>query len=53
MTGWCRSVVSTIFGRVELALHEQVARKQPAKLAAHECVIKGNSLSWNDAEGSQ
>lgn len=43
-----RSIVSTLVGRVEVAASERVARKPLANLAAYECVLRGNALSWDD-----
>ena len=47
-----RTIVSTLVGRVIVATVEQVNRKPPNSLAAYECVLKGNSLSWDDAKSA-
>ena len=46
-----RTIVSTLVGRVEVAATERISRKPPASLAAYECVLKGNALSWVDRAG--
>jgi adenylate cyclase len=42
------TIVSTLVGRVQAADAERARRKPPAKLAAYECVIRGNALPWDD-----
>jgi len=46
-----QTIVSTLVGRVEAADTERARRKPPLSLAAYECVLKANSLSWDDPEG--
>ncbi|MBG1232218.1 winged helix-turn-helix domain-containing tetratricopeptide repeat protein [Aestuariivirga litoralis] len=46
-----RTIVSTLVGRVIVATLEQTNRKPPKSLAAYECVLKGNALSWSQAAG--
>lgn len=46
-----QTIVSTLVGRVEASDTERVRRKPPLSLAAYECVLKANSLSWDDPEG--
>jgi TolB-like protein/tetratricopeptide (TPR) repeat protein len=43
-----QTIVSTLAGRVEVSTAERVRRKQPTSLAAYECVLRGNALSWDD-----
>ena len=45
-------IVSTLVGRVEVTDAERARRKPPASLAAYECVLKGNELSWDDPAGA-
>ena len=47
-----QTIVSTLVGRVQAADTERARRKPPASLAAYECVLKGNALPWDDAEGA-
>ena len=47
-----QTIVSTLVGRVEVSAAEHAARKPPTSLAAYECVLKGNALSWDDPMGS-
>ena len=47
-----RTIVGTLVGRVQASDHERIRRKPPASLAAYECVLKGNALSWDDPEGA-
>ena len=47
-----RTIVSTLVGRVIVATVELANRKPPNGLAAYECVLKGNALSWGDAGGA-
>jgi TolB-like protein/tetratricopeptide (TPR) repeat protein len=46
-----QTIVSTLVGRVEVSVNESVRRKPPASLAAYECVLKCNALSWDDPAG--
>lgn len=43
-----QTIVSTLVGRVRARDAERASRKPPASLAAYECVLKGNALSWGD-----
>jgi adenylate cyclase len=45
-----RTVVSTLVGRVQVSDVERARRKPPASLAAYECLLKGNALSWDDPD---
>jgi TolB-like protein len=45
-------IVSTLVGRVEVSATERARRKPPASLAAYECVLKGNAMSWDDPRGA-
>jgi TolB-like protein len=47
-----QTIVSTLVGRVQASDSERVRRKPPASLAAYECVLKGNALSWDDPNGA-
>ena len=46
-----QTIVSTLVGRVEASDTERARRKPPMSLAAYECVLKANSLAWDDPEG--
>jgi TolB-like protein/tetratricopeptide (TPR) repeat protein len=46
-----QTIVSTLAGRVEASDTERARRKPPLSLAAYECVLKANSLSWDEPEG--
>jgi TolB-like protein/tetratricopeptide (TPR) repeat protein len=46
-----QTIVSTLVGRVQVSDVERARRKPPASLAAYECVLKGNSLPWDDPVG--
>lgn len=46
-----QTIVSTLVGRLEASDTERARRKPPLSLAAYECVLKANSLSWDDPEG--
>jgi adenylate cyclase len=46
-----QTLVSTLAGRVQVSLNERSRRKPPASLAAYECVLKCNALSWDDPAG--
>jgi TolB-like protein len=46
-----QTIVSTLVGRVEASDIERARRKPPQSLAAYECVLKANSLSWDDPAG--
>ena len=43
-----QTIVSTLVGRVRARDAERASRKPPASLAAYECVLQGNALSWGD-----
>ncbi len=47
-----QTIVSTLVGRVEVSDAERARRKPPASLAAYECVLKGNALSWGNPAGA-
>jgi TolB-like protein len=47
-----QTIVSTLAGRVEVSTVERARRKPPTSLAAYECVLRGNALSWDDASGA-
>ena len=47
-----RTIVSTLVGRVQAADVERSRRKPPASLAAYECVLQGNALTWSDPAGA-
>jgi TolB-like protein/Tfp pilus assembly protein PilF len=47
-----QTIVSTLVGRVEFSAAEQARRKPPTSLAAYECVLRGNALSWDDPLGA-
>jgi adenylate cyclase len=47
-----QTVVSTLVGRVQVSDVERARRMPPASLAAYECVLKGNALPWDDADGA-
>jgi len=46
-----QTLVSTLVGRVHVCVNERARRKPPASLAAYECVLKCNALSWDDPAG--
>ena len=46
-----QTIVSTLVGRVQVSDVERARRKPSANLAAYECVLKGNALAWDDADG--
>lgn len=48
-----RTIVSTLVGRVIAADVERAKRKPPSNLAAYECVLKGNALSWDEPISAQ
>src|SRR5215831_656264 len=47
-----QTIVSTLVGRVEASAAECAGRKPPTSLAAYECVLRGNALSWDDPIGA-
>jgi TolB-like protein len=47
-----QTIVSTLVGRVQASAVEQARRKPPTSLAAYECVLKCNALSWDDPSGA-
>ena len=46
-----RTIVGTLVGRLQASDIERTRHKPPANLAAYECVLKGNALTWDDPEG--
>lgn len=46
-----QTIVSTLVGRIHASDTERARRKPPASLAAYECVLQGNALPWDDADG--
>jgi TolB-like protein len=47
-----QKIVSTLVGRVEVSAAERARRQPPTSLAAYECVLRGNALSWDDPLGA-
>jgi TolB-like protein len=47
-----QKIVSTLVGRVEASETDRARRKPPTSLAAYECVLKSNALSWADPTGA-
>ncbi len=47
-----RTIVSTLVGRVQVTDADRARRKHAASLEAYECVLKGNSLPWDDPGGA-
>jgi tetratricopeptide (TPR) repeat protein len=47
-----QTIVSTLVGRVEASETDRARRKPPTSLAAYECVLKSNALSWIDPAGA-
>lgn len=47
-----QTLVSTLVGRAQVSMNERSRRKPPASLAAYECVLKCNALSWDDPAGA-
>jgi TolB-like protein/tetratricopeptide (TPR) repeat protein len=47
-----QTIVSTLVGRVQVSDAERARRKPPTSLAAYECVLKCNALSWDDPTGA-
>lgn len=47
-----QTVVSTLVGRIQLWEVERVRRKPPSSLLAYECVLKANSLYWDNPDGA-
>ncbi len=47
-----QTIVSTLVGRVHVSVNERARRKPPTSLAAYECVLKGNALTWDDPAGA-
>jgi TolB-like protein/tetratricopeptide (TPR) repeat protein len=43
-----QTIVSTLVGRVQVSDTDRAHRKPPTSLAAYECVLKGNALSWDE-----
>jgi uncharacterized protein (DUF924 family)/TolB-like protein len=46
-----QTIVSTLVGRVQASDVERSSRKPPASLAAYECVLRANALSWDAPDG--
>ncbi len=46
-----QTIVSTLVGRVQQSDAQRARRNPSASLAAYECVLKGNALSWDDPDG--
>lgn len=46
-----QTIVSTLVGRVQESDTDRARRKPPVSLAAYDCVLKGNALSWDDPAG--
>jgi TolB-like protein len=46
-----QTIVSTLVGRVQISDTDRARRTPPTILAAYECVLKGNALSWDDPVG--
>jgi hypothetical protein len=42
------TIVSSLVGRVQAADAVRARRKPPAKLAAYDCMMRGNALQWDD-----
>jgi TolB-like protein len=47
-----QTLVSTLVGRVQVSENERTRRKPPTSLAAYECVLKANALSWDEPGGA-
>ena len=47
-----QTIVSTLVGRVQASDAERSRRKPPASLAAYECVLQGNALTWDEPQGA-
>jgi TolB-like protein/tetratricopeptide (TPR) repeat protein len=47
-----QTIVSTLVGRVQASDFERARRKPPANLAAYECLLRANALSWDDPDAS-
>ncbi len=47
-----QTIVSTLSGRVQASDTERARRKPPSSLAAYECALKANALSWDDPAGA-
>jgi adenylate cyclase len=43
-----QTITSTLSGRLQASDSERSRRKPPSNLAAYECVLKCNALSWDD-----
>jgi adenylate cyclase len=43
-----QTIIGTLVGRFQATAAERARRKPPMSLAAYECVLKGNALSWDD-----
>jgi TolB-like protein len=47
-----QTIVSTLSGRIQASDAERARRKPPSSLAAYECVLQCNALSWDDPAGA-
>lgn len=47
-----QTITSTLSGRLQASDSERSRRKPPSSLAAYECVLKCNALSWDDPSGA-
>ena len=47
-----QKIVSTLVGRVQVTDADRARRKHPASLDAYECVLRGNSLPWDEPAGT-
>jgi TolB-like protein/Tfp pilus assembly protein PilF len=45
-----RTIVATLFGRVQAAGLEGLLRKPPASLSAYECVLRADALPFDDSD---
>ncbi len=46
-----QTIVSTLVGRLQVSDVSRARRKPPSTLAAYECVLQGNALSWDTPAG--
>lgn len=47
-----QTIASTLVGRVQMTDAERARRKPTSSLEAYECVLRGNSLPWDDSESA-
>ena len=47
-----QTIVSTLVGRVQVSDAERARGKPPSSLAAYECVLRANALTWDDPQGA-